>query len=348
MHPWYRVKLRSRTWAKVSTRVLASSTRALPGCLRAGVAADASGFGVELPGVWSTNVPLGCSPATRAMSQVTGAPFWPADPLVMVNDSRTLMPSDSIRPATSGARNMTRPSVSVNITRSPYWPLMVLPCEYFRATVTGALGGKSTTSRVGRLLVAVAISLITSDHFGFGPNSSGRAGRDLSGGALCSVKPSRSSISSRYCRCCCAASFQQRVCQCARPLEVCASSSAMDSRQHSHVISGHPQVRGRKHFRLWRDPRGQLERFAFGSAWPTAVQGRLGSIRHRHQVVDAERLAASRAGVHFEKDVPAVFVVFDREAFKERVAGRAGSGVELLSHITIVCLSKRFVKHKTQ
>src|ERR1035441_1266979 len=132
MRPWYRVKLRSRTWAKVSTRVLASSTRALPGCLRAGVAADASGFGVELPGAWSTNVPLGCSPATRAMSQVTGAPFWPADPLVMVNDSRTLMPSDSIRPATSGARNMTRPSVSVNITRSPYWPLMVLPCEYFR------------------------------------------------------------------------------------------------------------------------------------------------------------------------------------------------------------------------
>jgi hypothetical protein len=62
----------------------------------------------------------------------------------------------------------------------------------------------------------------------------------------------------------------------------------------------------------------------------------------------AEHLTASRAGVHFEKDVPAVFVVFDREAFKERVAGRAGSGVELLSHITIVCLSKRFVKHKTQ
>jgi hypothetical protein len=62
----------------------------------------------------------------------------------------------------------------------------------------------------------------------------------------------------------------------------------------------------------------------------------------------AEHLAASRAGVHFEKDVLALFVVFDREAFKERVAGRAGSGVELLSHITIVCLSKRFVKHKTQ
>ena len=33
------------------------------------------------------------------------------------------------------------------------------------------------------MLVAVAISLITSDHFGFGPNSSGRAGRSPSGGA---------------------------------------------------------------------------------------------------------------------------------------------------------------------
>src|ERR1017187_10217459 len=368
MRPWYRVKLRSRTWAKLSTKALASSTNALLGDLRgippSAVAANAGGFAVGVSGAWSTNVPLGCSPAIRAMSQVPGAPFWPVGPLVMLNDSCTLMPSDSIRPATSGARNMTRPSVSVNITRSPYWPLMVLPCEYFRATVTGALGGKSTTSRVGRLLVAVAISLITSDHFGFGPNSSGRAGRDVSGGALCSVKPSRSSISSMYCRRCCAASFQQRVCQCARPLEVCASSSAMDSRQHSHVISGHPQVRGRKHFRLWRDPRGQLERFAFGSAWPTAVQGRLGSIRHRHQVVDAERLAASvameliaagaehlaasRAGVHFEKDVSAVFVVFDREAFEKRVASGAGSEVELCPHISMVCLSKRFVKHKTQ
>src|ERR1035441_88707 len=276
MRPWYRVKLRSRTWAKLSTSALVSSTSAVPGCLRgippSGVAADAGGFGVELSGARSTNVPLGCSPATRAMSQVTGAPFWPADPLVMVNDSRTLMPSDSIRPATSGARNITRPSVSVNITRSPYWPLMVLPCEYFRATVTGALGGNSTTSRVGRLLVAVAISLITSDHFGFGPNSSGRAGRDVSGGALCSVKPSRLSISSRYSCRSSAASFQQRVCQCSRPLEVCASGNATDSRHHSHVISGHPQERGRQHFRLRRDPRGQLERFAFGSAWPTTVQ----------------------------------------------------------------------------
>jgi hypothetical protein len=46
----------------------------------------------------------------------------------------------------------------------------------------------------------------------------------------------------------------------------------------------------------------------------------------------AEHRAASRAGVDFEEDVPAVFVVFDRESFKERVAGGAGGGVELLSH----------------
>ena len=99
---------------------------------------------------------------------------------------------------------------------------------------------------------------------------------------------------------------------------------------------------GRPRFRLRRDPRWQLDRFAFGSARPAAVQGRPGSIRHRHQMVDAERLAASVAmeliaagaehlaascaGVHFEKDGPAVFVVFDREAFKERVASGAGDG----------------------
>jgi len=45
-----------------------------------------------------------------------------------------------------------------------------------------------------------------------------------------------------------------------------------------------------------------------------------------------EHLTASRAGVNFEKDVPAVFVVFDRETLKERVAAGAGGGVELLSH----------------
>jgi hypothetical protein len=48
MRPWYRVKLRSRTWEKRST-ALASSTGALPGCLRgippSGLAADAGGCG---------------------------------------------------------------------------------------------------------------------------------------------------------------------------------------------------------------------------------------------------------------------------------------------------------------
>ena len=46
-----------------------------------------------------------------------------------------------------------------------------------------------------------------------------------------------------------------------------------------------------------------------------------------------EHLAASRAEVHFEEDVTAVFVVFDWEAFEEPVAGRAGGGVELLCHV---------------
>jgi hypothetical protein len=46
----------------------------------------------------------------------------------------------------------------------------------------------------------------------------------------------------------------------------------------------------------------------------------------------AEHLAASRAGVDFQENVPAVFVVFDREPLKERVAGGAGGRVELLGH----------------
>ena len=45
-----------------------------------------------------------------------------------------------------------------------------------------------------------------------------------------------------------------------------------------------------------------------------------------------KHLAASRAWVHFEEDVTAVFVVFDGEMFEVRVAGRAGGRVELLSH----------------
>jgi hypothetical protein len=62
-------------------------------------------------------------------------------------------------------------------------------------------------------------------------------------------------------------------------------------------------------------------------------------------VVDAERLAASiaveliaagteqffasRTGVDFQEDIAAVFVVFDRKTFKERVAGGAGGESEM-------------------
>jgi len=50
----------------------------------------------------------------------------------------------------------------------------------------------------------------------------------------------------------------------------------------------------------------------------------------------AEHGAAFPAGVHFQEDVASVFVVFDWEAFKEGVAGGAGSGVELFSHKKIM------------
>jgi hypothetical protein len=122
----------------------------------------------------------------------------------------------------------------------------------------------------------------------------------------------------------------------------------MDLRHHSQVMSGGLQIGGCHDFRLRRDPRGQWERFAFGRAWPAAVQRCLGSIRHRHQVVDAEPLAASVAmeliaaraehraacgtGVDFQENVPAIFVILDWKTFEKRVAGRARGGVELLSH----------------
>ena len=86
-------------------------------------------------------------------------------------------------------------------------------------------------------------------------------------------------------------------------------------------------MRCHKQFRLRLNPRGQFEQFTFASTWTTTVQGRVGSIRHRYQVVDAERLAASIAmelsatgtehlaascaGMDFQEDVPAVFVVFN-------------------------------------
>ena len=126
----------------------------------------------------------------------------------------------------------------------------------------------------------------------------------------------------------------------------------MDLRQHSQVISGGLSVGGKQDFRLRWDPRGQLEWFAFGGAGSTAVQGRGGSIGDRDQVVDAEGLAASvtveliaagaehgaasGAGVDFQDHVPGVFVVFDRKAFEERIAGGAGGRVESLSHKNIM------------
>ena len=103
---------------------------------------------------------------------------------------------------------------------------------------------------------------------------------------------------------------------------------------------------------LWRDPCGQLQRFTFGGARFTAVQRAVGSVRDRYQVVGAERLAASiaveliaagtehraasRAGMHFQEGIAAVFVVFDRKAFKERVAGGARGGCEGLFHKKII------------
>ena len=115
-------------------------------------------------------------------------------------------------PGDLGSRNITRPSTSENMKRSPYWLLMVLPCGYFRATVTGTLGGKSTTSRGVALGCGCHIDSVSSDRTGFGPGSSGRAGRDPSGGAWRGMKPSRSSISSMYCcRCFCRLVPAERV-----------------------------------------------------------------------------------------------------------------------------------------
>jgi hypothetical protein len=92
------------------------------------------------------------------------------------------------------------------------------------------------------------------------------------------------------------------------------------------------------------------------------MQRPLGSIGYRYQTIGAEAFttsiaveliaagtehgAAPRAGMDFQEDVASILVVFDREALKERVAGGAGGGIELLSHESILCLSVRFVKHK--
>jgi hypothetical protein len=82
------------------------------------------------------------------------------------------------------------------------------------------------------------------------------------------------------------------------------------------------------------------------------VERSVGSVRYGHEVVGAERLAASiaveliaagtehrsasRTGVDFQEGIAAVFVVLDRKTLKERVADGAGSGGELLSHKNIL------------
>ena len=96
---------------------------------------------------------------------------------------------------------------------------------------------------------------------------------------------------------------------------------------------------------------GRAEGRRFVGAGSAAMQRAGGSVRDRDQVIGAERLAASvaveliaagaeqlaadriGAGADFQEEIAAVFVVLDRKTFKERVAGGAGGGVELLSHV---------------
>ena len=226
---------------------------------------------------------------------------------------------------------------------------MVLPWPYFRATGTGVLGGKSTTSR-GVRWDGAAISLVSSEvSRPFGPVTTRPIVREAS------------SASSRHCARSSATLFEQRVRRRAWPLEVCTTRNWVDTRRDSHVISGDLQLRSRQGFGLWRDPRRQLQRFKFGGARFAAVQRAVGAVRDRDEVVGTERLAASiaveliaagtehgaasRAEVHFQEGIAAVFVVFDRKTFKERVAGGAGGGVELLSHEIIISVKAALVKH---
>ena len=93
------------------------------------------------------------------------------------------------------------------------------------------------------------------------------------------------------------------------------------------------------------------EGLRFVGAGSAVVQWAVGSVRDRDQVVSTEDFPASiaveliaagaeqffangiGAGVDFQEGIAAVFVVLDRKTFKERVAGGAGGGVELLSHV---------------
>ena len=89
------------------------------------------------------------------------------------------------------------------------------------------------------------------------------------------------------------------------------------------------------------------------------MEGRLGTVWYRHQVVGAERLtasiaveliatsaehrAASGTGVGFQEDVAAVFVVFDWQAVEERIAGGTGRRVVLFFSCDLVCLTEKHI-----
>jgi hypothetical protein len=123
--------------------------------------------------------------------------------------------------------------------------------------------------------------------------------------------------------------------------EGCEIISATDSHQLWHLISSRLHVRKRQNFGLLRYRRRQFYRFAFGRARRAAVQWRLASVSDRHQVVNAECLAAPvaakliaagaehraapRARANCQEDVPAVFVILNRKTFERRV-GVAASG----------------------
>lgn len=117
--------------------------------------------------------------------------------------------------------------------------------------------------------------------------------------------------------------------------------------------SGHM---GLRHLRRDRDRRGRLAggldargtRLALFSAGRAAVKGMIGSVGNAYQVIGAEGVAATvamelratrtehfaafGAWLGFEVDVSAVFVVFNGEAVKTRLAVGAGGGGEFRFH----------------
>ena len=68
------------------------------------------------------------------------------------------------------------------------------------------------------------------------------------------------------------------------------------------------------------------------------AEGLAASIAMKLVAAGAKHLAAGgvRARADFEECVTAVFVVLDRKALEKRVAGGAGSGSELRSHVFII------------